>query len=149
MGPPCTTAGHIWTTPVSPTHSIPFRGQQPGCSAHPTRQQETPATPPAANPGCATAVGVGWPCQGSHPPSPASAKAPRLAYKSGARGALPAVARRSAGSLCWEVSVPGGLRSPSIPPCPTQTPHGLGLRRLAAMNTCRYSMESVAETAMG
>jgi len=44
---------------------------------------------------------------------------------------------------------PGGLRSLPIPPCPTLTPHGLRLLRLAATNTRSDSMESVAETGTG
>lgn len=84
---------------------------------------------------------------GNHPPSPASAKALRLVYKSGAEGAL-SVAVRSTGGRGWEVSVPKGLRSLFIPPCPMQAPHGLRLLRLAAMNTCRDSMGSVAAMGM-
>lgn len=114
--PLCAIARHIWTTPVSATHSIPFRDHQPGSPAHPVGSRGSPAAPPTTNLGCATTVRVctvpGW---GIHPSFPASA------YKSGARRALPVAARRrSRGS---RGKCPRKATQPSHPSLPhTGTP---------------------------
>lgn len=76
-GSPGTTAGHSWSTPLSASPS--------GINSWAVQLCRTAgdSSHSSHNMGCATAVGVGW-----LPALPAPAKAPRLAYKPGARGAL-------------------------------------------------------------